>query len=323
MIEINGKKLDLENKSPKSEFYHIEKDLLEGWKFLQERHNLENEGRIDLYMFKEFKRKRQMSSLDGENFTTVENYPAGTQISLTSIINFKGTPYEIRYYKTKRPTNEPNVFKYEPTSLMITKDTSYDKYDRELLLFLYLFTDIVKNKPDKPHFIIETKNKAKFFFNDELVLARHKNERRNMVAKGTMMLLGLDDKKVKIFGSINGVKDSLHIDIIRDRIISMIDKQGKPMFEKLEEFISKYDDSYYGIQELVKAASVRKLIRAYYIKEKGNDFMEWYYVKNQSKDTLSMRHSGNEKKLSAVIDYMASNTDALNVLRDKYADITK
>lgn len=323
MIEINGKKLDLDAKAVKSEFYKIEQKMLLNWTFLKERHNLDSGKRIELLMFKKFKRKYQISSEDGEQFTNAESYPSGTEIGLTSMITFKGTPYEVRWFKTKKLTNIEGVYSYEPNSLMIKQDTTYNQDDRELLLYLYMFTTMVKNKPDKLPYTIDANLKAKFYFNDKLVLAQNKNERRNMIAKAIVMLDELDNDRVNIFASINGIDNTVHIDIVRDKIITLIDKKGESMFEQLQDFVVKYDDSFYGIQELVKASFSKKIIKAFYKKVEGEDTIEWYYMKNQNKDILIFTHSGNEKKLPPVIDYMASDTDALNVLRNKYNNISK
>lgn len=335
MIEINGKRLDLESKTAKSGFKKLELAIKDSWDFLQERHELDKGKKISMLMFDKFKRKRQISAMDGESFTTVKQYPAGTQIGLNVEINYEGTPYQVRYFNNKKTTNIEGVFTYEPASLMITSEQTYGMQDKELILFMYMFSPLIKNSPfdeltrlkgleefDRPYTIM-TKSLSKFYFDDKLVLAQNKNEKRNMVARATVMLEDLGDDKVKNFAERKGINTNSHMDIVRDKIITLLEKKGKLIFNELSSFITNYDDSYFGIEELVKSASRKKLIKGQYRKEKGEDTIGWFYVKNGSVTSEIMTHVGDKPMLSAVITYMSSNKEALAKLRDEHHKISK
>jgi len=325
MIEINGVKFDTDASHKTAEFYKIEQTAKEAWRYLIERHSLSSGKRISMELHKKFKHKKIISNESGDSKSTpILSYPAAIQVSYSTKINFDGRNYVVRYYETKNPTKDPNVFKYKPVSDMVRAPKSYGKKDKDLLLYLYLFSGMVETKFPQTKFSVEGAVN-KFYFVDRIDSARQKISKRNKIADATVKLRDLEDEKVRRFSATIGVEDSesAHIDVIRDAIITRIEGvNGDITYVALKSFIDNHAGTIFGIEETVRAASLKKLFKHIRTTREGEKIVEWVYLnENNERGELICTYEGTNVTLESLANYMASNPEAYQVLVDKYESI--
>lgn len=322
MIEINGVKLDYDSKT-RGEFAVIEKKAADSWMFLNKRHGLEKGNKLSMKLLDKYKYKKVISTDSGDHKTSVLAHPAAIQISFVSEINYKGTNYEVRYFDTKKK-NKDGEYVYKPTGTFLRSDKAFSYTDKDLIIFLYLFSGLVKSKPSSTPFTV-SKAKGKYYFDDKLVTARNKIEERNRIAKATVTLAELDDEKVRRYASIINIPDyeTAHIDILREHVISNIEKdKGTKVYDSLMNFKEKYNDSLFQIEEDVHTASIKKILRQFRVKHNKIPYVEWYYMRGGSKEALIFDYQGSKTSLDNVVNYMAANTEAYELLRDKLNEIS-
>lgn len=317
MIEINGKRLDEATTSPLTDI----RDIMEQeWERLADNYGLHEGGFIKVDLKKEFMIKKQVSSEDGENYTDTVSYPSGVAIPLSTTINWKGTRMNVVYYENK-VTSEKGISKYSPTVLMFKGSKSFSELNKELLMFLYLFSGRLEDAPKETGIVIENSHKNNMFYiYDEVLNAKNANDSEIKLARITMLVAETDVKILRKFAATIDIKTAkVHDDIVRRYVLNHMRDNAKftnGSYEKLIRYKENYNEVSTDLDMAVRDAYENKMIKTKRTNLKYLKEVKWIFVE----DNLEFYVQSNTEvpNVESVIDYLLSDQDEAARFLDRY-----
>jgi hypothetical protein len=321
MIEIDGKRLFHDKNNG---LKRIETMYEDAWKYLKTKYSLDGHGYIKLRLHDKYKRKVLISNEDGSEDVTAIRWPAGIGVNIATTIYIDGTPLVVRWYERKSNGAREGEYIYDPSGLVLSKDRMLRENDKDLILFLFLFSGDVDTKWSKLIHKLDEKNKTnKLYFEDKVADAKVRVATRTKVAYATVALDKLDDMAIRRFAGIinvdNAETDSVFM--LTEAIISNVEKDSSNTYDLLLEFVDKMDDSIYGIDEKVRKASRKKLVGWERAKSsKGDPLIIWSFKEKGVKTEEIYSFIGTATRLDNLIEYYAANPEAYETFLEKYQE---
>ena len=311
MIEINGKVLFQDDDKLVKRFERL---YTSAWNYAKSRYGISTSKGVRMFLDEKFKADVIFSkNADGTDEVKMKRWPAGIMIPTSVLITVDGIPYQVRYYRTKRPLADGKTFLYDPRNITLRNDIILREQDKELLMFYYLFSPLLETKPKNMFYDIDEKGTKYFKLEDRKATAEERVMLRTLIAKATVKIDELSEAEVRRFASIVGIGDaeSEDIFIIKDQIIKRIEETRGELYDELDKFTENKDDSILGFADFVKYAKARKAIVVRRNTSGKKSYVTWHYVNDDRTDgDVIHKYDGRDTEIKNLTNYLLATPEA-------------
>lgn len=247
MLVIDGKVLNLASSNTK-DATEFEKYCINNWNTIKKEYNIAANP-LPLRLRKTYIGQGLSTDEKGKNERKVPQRPNSISIPLSvDLYDANGDPHHVIYAERSRK-NKDNEIEYEPHYKRIKKDLKLTLNDKELILFLLLFSDSVEGEGSSSmKFTYPSKRKKYFYFENVVANAKQKFTDREKSFEIFNSIKSMGVNNLKRFANTIGLPtEGIIPDTLREDVIVRVEN-NESEYEALKVFLETHDNKIYDIE---------------------------------------------------------------------------
>jgi len=324
MLYVNDKPVDFKKKTGLN---YVEKLIKQAWEELVDTYDLDKGGTIHLKYLKDVGKKTKVLTSKGSKKGVSIKYPQSIGVSrVSTIVSEDFDEYEIVLADKRVMKNigGETQYSYLPaSSIKFTRQMKLGIGQRDLILYLYLFSTVCESAPKWKKFNIPKIRRPYFVFADKKLEAQSEFDRIKAEYRIINTIEEMDDKQAYMFArriSLRDIKTSSRI--LLNKSISDAVKSNATIRKQLFTFVEEYSKEYFSTIDIVNEAIEKGVVSVKKVTEK-KAILAKYYILGREKSVFATLYKLESENLEAFASFISKKDNLLDAIKTKLNEVNK